>query len=1054
MTYASDQHEGGSGSHEPAAPPLPPFPRPASTYTGREQALRRALSMLEQETLFLIYGVCGIGKSEFVYKLVDMARAVPSWKDAPALLLTLRAEHRAEHLVALLRLHTLGPRPAGPAGPAGFNPLTLNPLDLEGQLAEVVAALNARPYLIFIDDLQRLESETAARLLLFLSRYVVRSRFFIASSQEIPLLPGTPLPVLIRLEPLADAEAAQLATTLGYRLGITVPDGAQLARRAHGSPQHIQLLLCDASALGGAPHPLGAGLRALSPLARRVLLGLAAVGGRCQISELAQLTSAPSELGQVVQELTRRFFVQVEQGAARVHDTVKAALLEQASEAELLESRRTAARLHTQRFRERPLVNALDCVAAVHSLLLAEDAAAAWQLLSEGYPSLAAVGLDPLLTEPLRTLSAHRQIDRLEVGTLHARILLRQGKIQEAKRLVEQLRSEPQAARSFRYLCLAAAISQRSGLAAQAEALVRTARAVTDSPRARFHADLLLADLASLSGEGPRARLVLSEGRREGYAPTAQELGRWGWSRSLSYLYEEQFTTAATAAAEARAALAGTAESTTTLLLAQIELQSRVEGDDVRGARRVLDEVLEPAATGGGLSEHLLSLTRGLVLSGEGDLEAARRTLEAAYAYLRTHGDIPYAAIAAVHLGRTLLGQGEQRPALEVTGYAAALSFAAGLRSLHLHSLVLHAQALLSLGEVPTARKYLQSALELGPVAPRGAALARLAWARLQALQGELIAAHETCAAVRAEAAACSEESLRHLLVCEVAELELLSSAARGAVQPLEDALSFYASCGCRHGEARAALLLAGTLLSESARSGSPERIEAALSRGRALCTAHGYKRLLLRCVLIEAALLARRGDLKAAQRTLRETVDKLGPLAACPEGRLLQAALTSCDSDSLPAHQIVELTALGLRAGGQREIIDRSGRRLVSAAELLRIEGRYALWIDVTRHQITAPGQPALRVRPQSCALLARLVEGGRSGVSAAQLFKDVWGGREYHPLRHRNVVYVALNRLRTQLRELLPDQSVIETLESGWRLAEGVEVGVLCGEPSPSAG
>ena len=59
--------------------------------------------------------------------------------------------------------------------------------------------------------------------------------------------------------------------------------------------------------------------------------------------------------------------------------------------------------------------------------------------------------------------------------------------------------------------------------------------------------------------------------------------------------------------------------------------------------------------------------------------------------------------------------------------------------------------------------------------------------------------------------------------------------------------------------------------------------------------------------------------------------------------------------------------------------------------------------------------------------------------------------GGREYHPLRHRNTVYVALNRLRQLLRELLPGREVVETASNGWRLSREVDICAIRSKRTP---
>jgi DNA-binding response OmpR family regulator len=77
--------------------------------------------------------------------------------------------------------------------------------------------------------------------------------------------------------------------------------------------------------------------------------------------------------------------------------------------------------------------------------------------------------------------------------------------------------------------------------------------------------------------------------------------------------------------------------------------------------------------------------------------------------------------------------------------------------------------------------------------------------------------------------------------------------------------------------------------------------------------------------------------------------------------------------------------------------------------------------------------------------ALLAGLLAAPAEGASAEHLFYEVWGGREYHPLVHRNTIYVAIGRLRQALRELLPGREIIKTAASGWRLAADLDLCVI---------
>jgi DNA-binding response OmpR family regulator/tetratricopeptide (TPR) repeat protein len=107
-------------------------------------------------------------------------------------------------------------------------------------------------------------------------------------------------------------------------------------------------------------------------------------------------------------------------------------------------------------------------------------------------------------------------------------------------------------------------------------------------------------------------------------------------------------------------------------------------------------------------------------------------------------------------------------------------------------------------------------------------------------------------------------------------------------------------------------------------------------------------------------------------------------------------------------------------------------------------------LVIELDAGRIVADGgRRAVRGRPIACALLARFIADQGQILSAETLYCDVWGGLDYHPLRHRNTVYVGVNRLRSTLRELLPDRELIETVPhargSGWRLVSEVRACVL---------
>jgi DNA-binding winged helix-turn-helix (wHTH) protein len=123
----------------------------------------------------------------------------------------------------------------------------------------------------------------------------------------------------------------------------------------------------------------------------------------------------------------------------------------------------------------------------------------------------------------------------------------------------------------------------------------------------------------------------------------------------------------------------------------------------------------------------------------------------------------------------------------------------------------------------------------------------------------------------------------------------------------------------------------------------------------------------------------------------------------------------------------------------------ERQRQSPASAEPLGQSERDCDLVVDLRRGVIVAPrtGQQIAR-RPLLCELLAHMLQAD-AAYSAERLFYEVWRGREYHPARHRNTIYVAITRLRRALQDLLPGREVVETTPQGWRLAADVSLRVI---------
>ena len=149
-------------------------------------------------------------------------------------------------------------------------------------------------------------------------------------------------------------------------------------------------------------------------------------------------------------------------------------------------------------------------------------------------------------------------------------------------------------------------------------------------------------------------------------------------------------------------------------------------------------------------------------------------------------------------------------------------------------------------------------------------------------------------------------------------------------------------------------------------------------------------------------------------------------------------------------------LAHLGFTDAVDCYLLDRHGRRAASDRDLARERATRELFVDERDDVIVVRGGAAeIRGRPMLCALLSALAQARGQPVAPDALYRQVWRVAEYHPLHHRNALYVAINRLRASLREVLPEREVIERMRGGWRVTDEVDVcvalAVRAGAPNP---
>lgn len=1102
MLGASERYKRGSTNMRLHSP----FPRSCSVFVGRSEELRRALTLLPSEPLCLVYGIAGIGKSEFVYQLVEQALLLPSLSSLRPLLVCVQPGQRGSALVSQL-VRTIEeasgsclplPSPDAVVRGSGIEPVS--------ELRQLVQLLEqpTQPYLLCLDELHVLEEGAdfeLSTLLGYLSRHVRRSRIVACLRSELELPPSCAIPVVIRLPPLSPLESSQLVEQLCLRLGHSGSHPDVRETMDSGSPLVIrQALFHTASPTGHLVDGLpSSGVDTLSVLtaSQRQLLLLARIysGSRAvTIKDLHDLFPSLHTLSEDLRVLSRRFLIDLDVGVARgptsnpnrsltrakiiLAEPLWNVLLSVWPDADLQKTRREVASLLLGRFFVAPQRSAQEGIEALKQLVVAESYTQAVQVLRQIHRTISAAWLDAQLLELLDDLrgkladgdSEELRQHRLEVEFLTARLLRSRSQISAARMVLSSLGFAADVAESSRYLALLGEVCQRSGRMDLAQKHLELALVRAESPRERLRTQLQLAQTLSLSGDRTRARQLIEALRTDPELEAPAERARWSGALSLVLILEDRLLEAAQVAQEALSLLGG---GTFCLDWALHALIAHIASDSLDAAQSVIDQILFQALTSGVAQQELssdavplLALMRGVMAGAKGELTASRALLSESLQALLLHGDQLAATVVSFYLARVLLKLGDLSGSLTTLERAIASAREAGTWPLVQRLEVLSAQVLMAQVQPSAAKLALLRVMrpDASAPSPRLLSLSQGLLARLDALssidsplrESEMQAAAQAMTLVMQSARAL-EPAAQHLLELEHAELWLQMGRLpdMGFVtlrRRMQQTLGYYAASHRHYEEARAALSLSWLLLSLGQPSDLPEADEA-LGRAQELSTRHAYGLLHLRGLLLESSLQRRQGNGRRALLLLKQGVDELGSLGDTLEARLLRGALQelghpSEESTERSAQLTWLLSSLGLRSVLPYELLTRAGRK--EADEEARQAALFAheLLIEPERGSITRGGEPsgpAIVGRPLLSQLLSQLLFAPTEGASAERLFYEVWGGRDYHPLQHRNTIYVAIGRLRQALRELLPGRELIETAPGGWRLIDSVSVCVV---------
>lgn len=559
------------------------------------------------------------------------------------------------------------------------------------------------------------------------------------------------------------------------------------------------------------------------------------------------------------------------------------------------------------------------------------------------------------------------------IDLARAHVLLRLSRIAEARALLGELAGDPCAQASTIYHGLASSVAMRTGDLRAVEASLRAALALPASERQRQRIALYLADLHAIRGFAALATGLAGPPPAD---PTTGAAARWVRSRAIAMIFDQRHADAAAVAAAHRTAVAPRVLDLD-VQIAMLEVVALTELGAADAAQALVASHLLPAARSGALREKVARCYAGLAAWAAGDLAAAERDLAAVLAYLATHRDDVLGGIVAHYLGRVRLAAGDPAAALPLLAATAARSAEMGFALAPLaHTYAALAQ--LELGALATAADMLAAVHASGLAGPARAFVAAVG-VRLAVARGE-----------PADAAALTDDLDR-------AELAHDAEAARRA-------LDHHAAHGARGLAARAALALA---ICHARAGGRADRVIAreALARAQPLVDPG----LAARAVVVAAALDPATADDRLATALAASLTTARGHA-------LLRAALERRASPALSAPDRALLADLGL---------------------LDAPAARPDLLVDLATSSIANAAGTRVRGRPMLCELLARLVEADGQPVEAAALYCAVWSAPAYHPLRHRNTLYAAINRLRGVLAPLFPEHAeLIATGPSGWSL------------------
>jgi tetratricopeptide (TPR) repeat protein len=979
-----------------------------SVFVGRTEQSTRLVELCARHRVALVYGPAGIGKTELVVRALD--EEVRRSRLPPAAYVSVAG---ATGQVDLLERTAYALRRRRPA---------VRGSDASGAFAEMLERCGAS---LVWDDVHDAPDDAVTPFVDAFLRQRGPSRLVLAGRRMI-VHPAVPA---LELGPLAPEAARQLVRELATACGLA--GGADLAVPSSGNPLLLHLAVAELQAGGSAviADDPNVGLRrAVDRLAmdtgRRVLEVLAATELPVDASALED--ACGSDVEPVLDGLRRRMLL-VEDGnsvglTAGARHVVRAAIGVETS---------TETWLTLVRIAERGLAGS---PGGPDSLLTLARALArtgrrgeALRLLETHVAARTAAPLGAL-ERVIRDIAGDPDAAPAALLLL-GRERLRCGEFDAARAVldeVEPLIAVPALHR--RRLVLRAQAHVRAGEPGLARQDLEQALALAGGRRSPS-IEIGLGELAILRGDMREACQTLVR-----LVPVVRDsprlASRCATALAMAYVLEQRYDIATAWTRRARLAYRRAVSPPETVVGA-IDILATIGLDRV-------DVVASRYARESERRERDEPLLRGIValypvgiLWRRGEFERCMALAAPALEGLDDRADRVAKAFVASYLVRAAIGLGQFDLAAQFLHIVRAAASERGLAGLTLLCEMSSAALADARGEPEQARRFAMRAVAVSPRSPYAREEAK-AFDDDEQVTFPARVAGQPCA-VRAHAA------------MREAERCLRRGDPASAVGPARKAEEWYRQTGLRYELARC-LLARGEAL---ARMGDADAANGVLAECDALATAGGYRPISTAIALVRASLADRTGDLEtyvrelviASRRAGRDLTDE-SLCRAC--ARVGLSAAVEGRREQRPFAGIVARLQLGrpatalLSVGARMFLLGPDETPPVSAD----------LTVDLERARLVSGADTCDLARQQLLlSLLDHLVAAGREGATAEELFLRVWGGSEYHPLRRRSSIYMALTRLRRLLEAALDRReagAVIEQTRGRYRLARGFVVAV----------